>query len=135
MDISGLSSIADVGQLSSQWSLDKSSKAEKSFHDVLNQVIDANDDDELLKKACQEFESYFLYKMLQQMRNTIPEATLMKKTYARGIYEDLLDDERAKQFAGMGGIGLAEMMYKQLKRENAYKSTQQFHEEYIANKI
>ena len=132
MDISGINSIADVGQLSSQMTLDRSVRAERSFQSVLDQVLNEEDDAEI-KKACQEFESFFIYKMLQQMRRTIPESTIIPKSYATRLYEDLLDDERAKQFAGLGGIGLADMMYKQIKRENAYKTSQLFASEFVAN--
>ena len=130
MDIS-ISSLTGTGQLSSQLTLDRSVKAEKSFQSVLDQAMTNSDDDNLMK-ACREFESFFIYKMLQQMRKTIPESTIIPKSFATKTYEDLLDDERAKQFSGMGGIGLADMMYKQLQRENAYKASQTYAEEYLA---
>jgi flagellar protein FlgJ len=116
--------ISSIGALNGAQSqvlreLDKNTKTQESFQNALTQAVSAQDD-EKLKAACQEFESYFLYKMLRQMRQTIPESDLIPKSYANKIYEDLLDDEMSKKFAGLGGIGLADMMYKQIKRENAY---------------
>ncbi|MDR1204677.1 MAG: rod-binding protein [Peptococcaceae bacterium] len=118
MDITGIGALDGV-QSQARRELDKSAKAQESFQNALNQAMSAQDD-EKLKMACQEFESYFLYKMIRQMRQTIPESDLIPKSYANKIYEDMLDDEMSKKFTGMGGIGLADMMYKQIKRENAY---------------
>jgi flagellar protein FlgJ len=124
MDISGIGALNGV-QSQVQQELGKSAKAQESFQNALNQAMSAQDD-EKLKEACQEFESYFLYKMIRQMRQAIPESDLIPKSYANKIYEDMLDDEMSKKFAGMGGIGLADMMYKQIKRENAYSVSANF---------
>jgi flagellar protein FlgJ len=118
MDITSIGALDSV-QSQARRDLDKSAKVQESFQSALTQAMSAQDD-EKLKKACQEFESYFLYKMIRQMRQTIPESDLIPKSYANKIYEDLLDDEMSKKFSGMGGIGLADMMYKQIKRESAY---------------
>jgi flagellar protein FlgJ len=120
MDISGIGALSGI-QPSARLELDRSEKAQENFQDALNRAM-SQQDDEKLQKACQEFESYFLYKMLRQMRQSIPESTLLPKSFATKIYEDLLDDEISGKFAGLGGIGLADMMYKQIKRENAYNA-------------
>jgi flagellar protein FlgJ len=120
MDITGIGAL-NGAQSQVQRELDRNTKTQESFQNVLEQAMSAQDD-EKLKKACQEFESYFLYKMIRQMRQTIPESDLIPKSYANKVYEDMLDDEMSKKFAGVGGIGLADMMYKQIKRESAYSA-------------
>ena len=73
-------------------------------------------EDERLMEACREFESIFLHMMIRQMRSTIPENDLIEKSHARGIFEDLHDEELAKSMAQGQGIGLAQQMYQQLSR-------------------
>ncbi|RKD30922.1 rod-binding protein [Thermohalobacter berrensis] len=71
---------------------------------------------EELKKACQEFESIFLHMLLKQMRSTIPDGGLTQKSAGREIFEDMYDQEIAKKATQKGqGIGLAKLLYEQLK--------------------
>ena len=71
--------------------------------------------DKDLKKACEGFEAMFLNMMYRQMRATVPEDTLFGESNALKIFQDMRDDERMKNVAAGGGIGIADMMYKQLK--------------------
>ena len=68
-----------------------------------------------LREACQGFEAMFLSMMYKQMRATVPESGLFgKKSNAIKIFEDMRDTELMNAAAKSGGIGLADMMYKQL---------------------
>ena len=71
--------------------------------------------DKDLKKACEGFEAMFLNMMYRQMRATVPEDTLFGESNAMKIFQDMRDDELMKNVAAGGGIGIADMMYKQLK--------------------
>ncbi|SFH69421.1 flagellar protein FlgJ [Tindallia magadiensis] len=71
---------------------------------------------ERLMAACREFESIFLHMMIRQMRDTVPDNSLIEKSHAREIFEDLHDEELAKNMAKGQGIGLAQQMYQQLSR-------------------
>lgn len=71
--------------------------------------------DKELKKACEGFEAMFLNMMYRQMRATVPENTLFGESNALKIFQDMRDDELMKKVAAGGGIGIADMMYKQLK--------------------
>ena len=42
----------------------------------------------------------------------------MKKSNAEKLFQEMLDQEVSKTAANQGGIGLADMMYKQLERQN-----------------
>jgi flagellar protein FlgJ len=78
-------------------------------------------EDEAIREACQEFESYFLQMMFREMRKTtLNENGFLSKSYAEGIFTDMLDEEVSKSAARSGGIGLADMMYKQMTER--YKS-------------
>ena len=68
-----------------------------------------------LREACEGFEAMFLSMMYKQMRATVPETDLFgKKSNAIKIFEDMRDTELMNAAAKSGGIGLADMMYKQL---------------------
>lgn len=71
--------------------------------------------DKELKKACEGFEAMFLNMMYRQMRATVPEDPLFGESHALKIFQDMRDDELMKNVAAGGGIGIADMMYKQLK--------------------
>ena len=68
-----------------------------------------------LKKACEDFESYFLQIMFREMRGTsLRDGSLFAKSNAEEIFEDMLYEEYSKIAASNGGIGLADMMRRQL---------------------
>ena len=68
-----------------------------------------------LREACEGFEAMFLSMMYKQMRATVPESELFgKKSNALEIFEDMRDTEMMNAAAKSGGIGIADMMYKQL---------------------
>ncbi len=67
-----------------------------------------------LKKACKGFEAMFLSLMYKQMRATVPENTLFGESNADKIWQDMRDTELMKNVADGGGLGLADMLYRQL---------------------
>ena len=83
--------------------------------EALKAAKSAEKRDKDLKKACEGFEAMFLNMMYRQMRATVPEDTLFGESNALKIFQDMRDDELMKNVAAGGGIGIADMMYKQLK--------------------
>ncbi len=67
-----------------------------------------------LKKACQLFEALFLSELFKEMRKTIPQGGALKEENSDRIYKAMLDQEYASRMAESGGIGLGDMLYKQL---------------------
>ncbi|MEW5946992.1 MAG: rod-binding protein [bacterium] len=74
--------------------------------------------DDELKYYCEELESLFIYLLLKEMRKTVPETKLFHGGRAEEIFRDLHDEELARQLAHArgGGIGIADMLYRQLSR-------------------
>lgn len=96
----------------------------ESFKEELEKAIN-NNDDKSLKKACVEFESYFLKMMLSNMRNTIisDEEGFFAKSDGEKIFQDLLDQEVCDTIAkGGNSVGLADMLYKQLSKTSTSNS-------------
>lgn len=72
----------------------------------------ASRDDAKLRQACQGMETVFLSLLLKEMRATVPTDPL--NSHGEEIFRSFLDDELAKTSARAGGIGLADMLYRQL---------------------
>lgn len=70
-----------------------------------------------LKEACQEFESLLLGQMLSQMRTSVEvmKSNLFGEGKDEEVFASFLDQERAKAWSQSGGIGLASILYQQLK--------------------
>ncbi|HWR38001.1 MAG TPA: rod-binding protein [Patescibacteria group bacterium] len=67
-----------------------------------------------LRKVCQDMEAVFLNMLMSQMRATIPKDPLLGESNAQNIMQSMLDTEMTKNMAKAGGIGLADMLYRQL---------------------
>jgi peptidoglycan hydrolase FlgJ len=67
-----------------------------------------------LEKACKDFEAIILNQMLSAMRKTVPEGGLFEKSYGEKIYQSMSDEELSKNMAHNKGMGLGEMLFKQL---------------------
>jgi len=81
------------------------------------------DADAKLKATCQEMEAVFLNLMLKQMRETVPKGNLLGNTQAEQTFTSMLDTELTKNMAKAGGMGLADMLYRQLSKTAAAVTT------------
>ena len=71
--------------------------------------------DMALKKQCQEFESVLIGQMFKQMRPKAEEEDMFGSTKDREMFNEMVDSERSKAWAQEGGIGLAAVMFQQMK--------------------
>lgn len=67
-----------------------------------------------VREACRGFETMFLSMMYRQMRATVPDNTLFGKSNSQKIWQSMLDDSLMEEVSKAGGVGLADMIYKQL---------------------
>jgi peptidoglycan hydrolase FlgJ len=74
------------------------------------------EEDAKLKKACKDFESFFLYYLLKEMRAAVPKEGIMEDSAAQEIYQDMFDEKIADRIAKTRGMGLSDMLYKQVKQ-------------------
>jgi len=90
-----------------------------SFEEELNKAAESNDETKL-KEACQEFESYFINYIFKQMQNSVYSINngegLIRRSQGEEIFTEMLNEEYSKRATKQGGIGLADMMYKQLSQ-------------------
>jgi Rod binding domain-containing protein len=70
------------------------------------------------RKAAKEFESLFVSFMVKAMRSTVGENPLLPPSFGEKVYTDMLDTEYSNQISEHGGLGLADMILKQIDKEN-----------------
>lgn len=111
MDISSLqSSYADL------YSAKKETTATK-LEGQLDSDFSTKTEEELLG-ACKEFEAYFLEMMFKEMMKTIPknEDTSSYSSNIMDYYKDTMIQELAGDSTETNSLGLAQMLYEQMKR-------------------
>ncbi len=83
----------------------------------LNGAIGGNgkNNDDQLKNACQQLESFFWEQMLSAMDETIPEDGELGDSFASGVYQDMMNQQYALLLAQSNlSDGLTNVMYQQL---------------------
>ena len=111
MDISNLTSAyADLYQMKSSQT---ASKLEGQLKSDYSQATD-----EELMDACKQFESYFVEQMFKEMTKTSPESetTSSYTSSLMDYYKDNLVQEIASSSTEQNSLGLAQMLYEQMKR-------------------
>jgi len=87
---------------------------------ITNNTIQANNpvisqEDEKLKKACDDFSALFVSMLWKEMRNTIPENGFVPKSNAEKIFQEMMDGELSKEMAKSEGFSLSRVLYEQMK--------------------
>lgn len=70
-----------------------------------------------LQEACEQFEEMFLMQMMKEMRKAGPKGGMFGDGQGSEQFADMLDQERAKDWSQNGGVGLASMMFEQMKQQ------------------
>lgn len=110
----------DIGNITSTYeniyasaSNQTASKLEKELGKDYSQTTD----DELMD-ACKQFEAYFLEQVFKEMLKTIPsnEETSGSTSTMMDYCEDLFVQNIAEQSTEQNSLGLAQMLYEQMRR-------------------
>ncbi|EFL50284.1 Peptidase M23 [Solidesulfovibrio fructosivorans JJ]] len=105
---SGMGDLAATGSL-------QADVAQKLRVDALRKnLIPGKTKEAKLREACQGFESVFISQLFKEMRATVPKDGMLHGHYEDQYYS-MFDKAMCDQLAADGGIGLADMMYRQLK--------------------
>lgn len=78
----------------------------------------AKDPQAALKSAAREFETLFLDMMMKSMRSNAQAHSVFDNEATR-VYTGLLDHEFSRKLASQGGLGLADVLLKQLTKLNS----------------
>jgi murein DD-endopeptidase MepM/ murein hydrolase activator NlpD len=77
-------------------------------------VTAPRDRNDQIRQVGRELEGVFLREVLRVMRDSVPESSLLQSGLAGDIYGDMLDDELASRAGSTGGLGLADIIARQL---------------------
>ena len=120
MEITNVSSLLSMGQELAKSTTEASGE---DFQSALTKAIQSNDD-EALKESCDEMEAYMLSMMFKQMKKCMlsddDEDALIPKGDYTSTFENTMIDTMAEKMVEAGGLGLSDVMYKQIK--NTYSA-------------
>ncbi len=113
-------STIDVSGLSSMYSEYMATQAKNSETEKLKNTVSgdySNASDKELMDACKQFESYFLEQVFKEMEKTIPKNDSDNSTSNLVDYfKDSTIQELAEQSTDTNSLGLAQMLFEQMKR-------------------
>lgn len=98
----------------------KAKAADSSFEKHLENAMNKNDEQDL-KKVCKEFEGILINMMYKQMRASVPKSDLLPGDIGRDVFESMLDEKVTEEVSKGRGIGLADVLYKQLSKQLKFK--------------
>lgn len=94
----------------------KNKVQDDSFDQRLKSAMNSKDEKEL-RKACDDFEAIMLNMMYRQMKATVQKSDLIPEDTGNEIFNSMLDDELMKEASKARGMGLADVLYKQLTKK------------------
>lgn len=120
--------MVDMTDITAMYSDTYASAANQKASRLQNQIKSADyskaTDDELLD-ACKQFEAYFIEQMYKGMLKTIPqnEETSNYTSTIMDYYKDQMIQGIAEETSKQSGLGLAQMLYEQMKRNYGITDT------------
>ena len=67
-----------------------------------------------LKQACADFESLFLNYLLKSTRSSGSEGGFIDQSEESKLFKSMFDENLAKEISSSGGMGLGDLLFKQL---------------------
>lgn len=121
MKISNVGNDISIQNLANNTSKVNTDDFERKLQSALN-----SKDEEQIRKSSQEIESIFANMMLKEMRKSIDKSDLVESAPGSEIWESMFDEKIAEEISKGRGLGLSEMIYKQLTKDlkNTYKITE-----------
>lgn len=109
----------DIGNISGMYSdiLNANNQSTTKLENKLNNNLNKATDDELMD-ACKQFEAYFVEQMFKSMMKTVPKNEEMSASTSTltDFYKDEMMRELATDSTETNSLGLAQMLYEQMKR-------------------
>jgi len=69
--------------------------------------------------AAQEFERFFVYQLVREMRKGVPKTGLLGKSQQQDLYEEMFDDFLSGEMARSGQLGIAKLVCQELEKAGA----------------
>jgi len=78
----------------------------------------ARDPSQAIRKTAEQFEAYFIQQMMKTMRESIEKSDLVDGGNM-DMYQDLMDKEVSLSMSKRGGMGMADMLERQMHQAQA----------------
>ena len=113
-----ISSLYGSSALDSTAYTNAANQTASKLQDKLNSADYARATDDDLMDACKQFEAYFVEQMFKEMMKTIPESdeTSSSNSQLMDYYKDEMVQQIASDSTEQNSLGLAQMLYEQMKR-------------------
>ncbi|MBP5197865.1 MAG: rod-binding protein [Lachnospiraceae bacterium] len=108
----------DISNLSSLYSAQAKNAEAGALSDSLKNKDYSQATDEELMDACKKFESYFVEQMYKEMLKTVPESEFSSASNSTMLdfFKEKYVTQIAEDTSERGDLGLAKMLYEQMKR-------------------
>lgn len=107
-----------VDNLSSIYNTDTTSNNTSKLEETLNSDLSKATEDELME-VCKDFEAYFTEQMFKAMQKMVPESDSSVSSSNKQLqdyYKEQMVQSFAESSTETGGLGIAQMLYEQMKR-------------------
>ncbi|MCI8494955.1 MAG: hypothetical protein HFI74_04650 [Lachnospiraceae bacterium] len=106
-----------VDGLSTLYDTKASSNSTNKLEDTLSSDLSKATEKELME-VCKDFEAYFTEQMFKAMQKMIPESESVSSStrQLQDYYKEQMIQNMSEQSTEGGGLGLAQMLYEQMKR-------------------
>ena len=108
---SDASAVSNFEDILKKASTAQTAQSDTQPHSSIFATIDKTDK---LYEQCVELEIFMVKTLISSMRNTVQKSGLINEGFAGKMYEDMLYDEYARDFAKNANFGMAEMAYLDL---------------------
>ncbi len=88
---------------------------QQAFADLLERAQEDRDS-QRLREACKEMEAVFVNIVFDRMRATVKRDGLIEESLGENIFASMLDGELAQEISKGEGVGIADLLYKQLSK-------------------
>lgn len=117
-----INSIASSPSIKDTMKITENLTKDIDFAETLQKAMDEKDDKKL-KEACEQIETYMLTSLFKQMKEStkMGEELIPKGDYEQ-MFESQMIEKQCESMVKSGGIGLADMMYKQMSKNTVQPS-------------
>ncbi len=134
MPIGSISSLFQTNTDITSFNTDYSQSAD-NFEQILQQAMNSTEAEEL-REATEEMESYLLSMVYKQMKSSmLTDESLIPKGDYEEMFEDYLVDTQVSEMVKAGGIGIADMMYRQLSNNVQFSSNFYSSDQVLTNQL
>ncbi|OGO79593.1 MAG: hypothetical protein A2Y23_09495 [Clostridiales bacterium GWB2_37_7] len=99
----------------------QSKSQQNDFEEILKQAQEEKDEKKLME-ASKNLEAVFVNMMFKQMQNTVPKSGLTDGGMGEETFKDMLFEKYAEEATKGSGLGLAQIIFKQLSKNLINKS-------------